>query len=461
MLGVRPLLRAAASEFCGYNAHQFQQMARRRLASTWLQDVTDSTKEGESHRLTGRIHILGLGNVGTFVAHSLASRPSPPPITLLLHTPDWYSAFRKKKHCVAIQSKGLSDVKNGFDVNVLYGGTWRSIPFDRGYNDAPAAEEHAIPEETVEEGVESIDAPGYSAMEENVPEDNEEIDCLIVSVKAPVTASALQTVRHRLTPKSTILFLQNGMGVIDEINQKIFPDPDLRPNYIVGIISHGLLQYSQFNVHHTGLGTTILGPVLPQSSVASGSGDKELDWAPSTKYLMRTLTLTPSLVAVAEPPSSVMLYQLEKLAMNCVINPLTALMGCRNGELLYNYSFTRIMRLLLMEISSVICSMPELQSIPGIESRFSPERLRWMVTQLANKTEKNYSSMLQDLRANKTTEIEFLNGYIVRKGEELGIKCVVNYMVKHLVLAKQQQFRQRDSSYIPIDIRSDTGDKPS
>jgi 2-dehydropantoate 2-reductase len=147
-----------------------------------------------------------------------------------------------------------------------------------------------------------------------------------------------------------------------------------------------------------------------------------------------------------------MLYQLEKLAMNAVINPLTALMNCENGELLYNYSLTRVTRLLLHEISSVICALPELQGIPGIESRFSPERLRWMVTQLASKTAKNHSSMLQDVRAGKTTEIEYLNGYIVRRGEELGIKCVVNYMMKHLVLGKQHTSKQRDASAIPIDI---------
>jgi 2-dehydropantoate 2-reductase len=246
------------------------------------------------------------------------------------------------------------------------------------------------------------------------------------------------------------------MGVIDVVNKKVFPEPTLRPHYMLGIVSHGLAQrQDRFHVTHTGVGTTILGPVPSQNSGTLTSTDKEPDWAPSTKYLLRTLTLTPSLVAVAETPSSIMLYQLEKLAMNSIINPLTALMNCRNGEILYNYSFTRVMRLLLFEVSSVICSLPELQGIPGVEGRFSPERLRGMVTQLANKTAKNHSSMLQDVRSNKTTEVEFLNGYIIRRGEELGIKCVANYMIKHLVLAKQRESRQKDLSAIPIDITDD------
>ncbi|PWY79437.1 2-dehydropantoate 2-reductase [Aspergillus sclerotioniger CBS 115572] len=405
--------------------------------ATWMQNAEEAS-EDSGKRLSGRIHILGLGNVGTFVAHSLMSRPSPPPVTLLLHNPDLYSSWLAKKRCLALNSNGLDDIKTGFDVNVLSGKSWHSFPYwDQNGEDAqPIAETEGDVEEFLAESA----------------EDDERIECLVVAVKAPVTAMALESVSHRLTPDSTVLLLQNGMGVIDELNEKVFPDPQNRPNYMHGIVSHGLARRKEpFQVAHTGIGTTILGPALSANSTSVIS-EKEEDWAPSTKYLTRTLTLTPPLVAVAETPSSLMLYQLEKLAMNAVINPLTAAMNCENGELLYNYSFTRVMRLLLLEISSVICALPEVQGIPGIESRFSPERLRWMVTQLASRTAKNYSSMLQDVRAGKTTEIEYLNGYIVRRGEELGVKCVVNYMMKHLILAKQHTSKQRESSAIPIDI---------
>ncbi|PYH98746.1 hypothetical protein BO71DRAFT_394910 [Aspergillus ellipticus CBS 707.79] len=407
--------------------------------STWMQNAEEASQDSEKRRLSGRIHILGLGNVGTFVAHSLASRLSPPPTTLLLHNPDLHRSWLARKKCLAINSNGLDDVKTGFDVDVLDGGTWHSFPYQEKED---AAEINGEPM--------SLDHETEESLTES-EQDGDRIECLIVAVKAPVTAMALDSVKHRLTPDSTVLLLQNGMGVIDEINEKVFPDPQTRPHYMQGIVSHGLARRKEpFQIAHTGIGTTILGPAMSATSTPSES---EADWAPSTKYLLRTLTLTPSLVAVAETPSSLMLYQLEKLAMNSIINPLTAVMNCKNGDLLYNYSFTRVMRLLLLEISSVICALPELQGIPGIESRFSPERLRWMVTQLASKTAENHSSMLQDVLSGKTTEIEYLNGYIVRRGEkDLGLKCVVNYMMKHLVLSKQQNSKQREAGAIPIDI---------
>ncbi|KAL5358202.1 ketopantoate reductase PanE/ApbA C terminal-domain-containing protein [Aspergillus floccosus] len=407
-----------------------------------MQDADDVSRDSGKRRISGRIHILGLGNVGTFVAHSLASRPSPPPVTLLLHNPDLYRAWLAKKKCLAVNTNGLDDIKTGFDVNVLHDKTWHSIP----YWNKDGSAEHGKGTANQDPREEDVEESLSQSME-----DDEQIECLIVTVKAPMTAVALESVSHRLTPDSTVLFLQNGLGVIDEINQKVFPDPRHRPHYMYGIISHGLARKDSFQVLHTGVGTTILGSALPANAVGE-MRDKDVDVAPSTKYLLRALTLTPPLVAVAETPSSLMLYQLEKLALNSVINPLTAIMDCKNGELLYNYSFTRIMRLLLMEISGVICALPELQGIPGIESRFSPERLRSLVTRLADKTAKNTSSMLQDVRARRTTEIEYMNGYIVRRGEELGVKCVVNYTIKHLVLAKQQGSKQRESGAIPIDI---------
>ncbi|KAI9039130.1 ketopantoate reductase family protein [Aspergillus affinis] len=401
------------------------------MMSTWMQDADEASLDSGKRRLSGRIHILGLGNVGTFVAHSLASRPSPPPITLLLHNLGLYRTWVKRKKCLSLNSNGLDDVKTGFDINVLGEKSWLSIPYWK---------EDGTPNESIKG-------------EEKDAEDDGPIECLIVAVKAQMTTRALEPVRHRLTPESTILFLQNGMGVIDEINETVFPDPHTRPHYMQGIISHGLarLTPSRFSVAHTGVGTTVLG-VVPPAGTMPLSKAADADWAPSTKYLLRTLTLTPPLVAIAETPSALMLYQLEKLAMNSVINPLTAIMGCPNGDILYNYSMTRIMRLLLMEISGVICALPEVQGIPGAENRFSPERLRRLVTQLADQTAKNNSSMLQDVRGRKTTEIEYLNGYIVRKGEEQGVKCVVNYMMKHLVIGKKELNKLKEERNIPVDL---------
>ncbi|CAG7921495.1 unnamed protein product [Penicillium olsonii] len=378
--------------------------------------------------LSGRVHILGLGNVGSFVAHSLATRRNAPPITLCMHNDHIRRDFERKKGSISVSTHGLDDVRSGFDIEAVDEfGTWSQVP-SKDYRPSP-----------------------FQTEKPDTRVDDSPIDCLIVCTKAHRTELALRDIKHRLTKDSTICFIHNGMGVLDTINQTIFPDPDERPNYIQSVFSHGLTRKDIFKIAHMGAGTFILSPVTSGSPTEVN----EDAWAPSTKYLMRLLTLTPPLVAMAETPAGLQQYQLEKLAMNCVINPLTTLSDCTNGELLYSFSFTRVMRLLLFEISAVICALPELQGVPGVEDRFSPERLRRLVVNLARMTAENTSSMRQDMQNKRRTEIEYTNGYIVRRGEELGIKCVLNYMIKHMVTAKVALGQDKEHGYVPFDLEND------
>lgn len=396
---------------------------------------------------------MGLGNVGCFVAHSLASRKTRPPITLLLHHRRAYENWRKRKQKIHLKTNGMDDNKTGFDINVLDNKTWYSLPYwnESASAQAESDEQNAYSQQTENALVDDQDMLSTGRHTKDLEDvshhkDDEKIECLIVTTKATNAARAVASVSHRLSPDSTILFLHNGMGVVEEVNEKVFPDPNTRPNYLQGIISHGLKHLRPFHIEYTGVGTTIVG-ALPSSTNRNLA---ENDWAPSMKYLLRTITLTPQLVAVAESPIEVLQCQLEKLAMNCIINPLTAIMDVKNGELLYTYHMDRTIRLLCAEISMVIRSLPELDSVPGIMSRFSAGRLRKLAIKLANATAANTSSMLQDLQDLKETEIEFINGYIVRRGDESGIRCVLNYMIMQMVIARCRVLKLRDAGVIPL-----------
>ena len=112
------------------------------------------------------IHILGLGNLGKLVAHALASsHPAPPQVTLLLHRPELYSQWDKAGHYIDVVTNGVSDRRGGFQI------------------------------------------------EETSGEESSLIRHLIVATKAYATIPALKPLRHRLRDESTMLFLQNGMGM--------------------------------------------------------------------------------------------------------------------------------------------------------------------------------------------------------------------------------------------------------
>ncbi|MCJ1260014.1 hypothetical protein MMC24_007854 [Lignoscripta atroalba] len=344
--------------------------------------------------------------------------PNKPPITLLLPSPTRLFDWKMAGQSIELVTNGKSEFRKGFDVEL------------------------ALPAERTSQSVIQTEQTIYN---------------LVVSVKAPQTVQALSVVVRRLTRDSTILFLQNGMGIIEEVNEKLFPDVETRPNYMLGVVTHGVYSERPFTAVHAGQGTAAIGllPRYPSHSSEMTTLDrtsKEV-FALSSRYLLRTITRTPVLAAVGFAPTDLFQLQLEKLAVNAIINPLTVMFDCLNGELLHNFAISRAMRLLLSEISLVIRSFPELQGVPNVSVRFSPQRLETLVVSIAAQTSLNYSSMLEDVRQGRMTEVDYITGYIVRRGERLGFKCVMNYMLLQMVKGKQQMMHRKEQKTLPFEER--------
>ncbi|KAG4025909.1 hypothetical protein MFRU_048g00210 [Monilinia fructicola] len=323
-----------------------------------------------------KIHILGLGNLGKLCAHSIATKPNPPPLTLLLHRPHLYHMT---------QSKGPS-------IKIHHDGTWHGD----GHYDS----------ELISEG------GNHESSHIN------NISNLIVTTKAHKTVDALSMIKHRLSPTSTVLFIHNGMGVIEDLNTYVFPNAQDRPHYLFGVASHGVYQTGPFEAVLAGHGSITI-------------GNPEIDEGESlnSTYLLHQVVNSDLLRASEVPWDEFRLLQLQKLAVNAVINPLTALSHCLNGMIVESSTRGDIGVLfegLVSEINQVFCSLPELQKIPHLKERFSTKNLQSSILTVASATAQNRSSMLQDVSNGRETEILSINGYIVKRAEELGIECPIN-----------------------------------
>ena len=403
---------------------------------------------------------MGMGSIGTFVAHSLRCLPNPPPLSLTMHKPEMYDDFKKKRRVVRLinNKTQINDEQTEYDVDLAEtdpdtGYTyWRHISHEKSKEDR---------------------TPGHPPTEDEIlPSGEVYMHAVIVTVKSKDTVAALRSVKHRLNSLSTVCLVQNGMGQIDQLNREVFTDPSTRPTYMLGIISHGVHLASNFIAIHAGFGTVALGivrdldkfPLPPKSPQASPSTlspsdrsryyptDMDLYSNLSSRYLLRTLTRSPILACAAFPYLDLLQLQLEKLAINCILNPITALLNIPNGGVLYNHPLSRVQRLLMAEISLVLRSLPEFESVPNVRMRFSPERLETLYTSVSAKTAENSSSMREDVRKGRSTEIEYINGYIVKRGEELGMKCVLNYMIMQLVLGKTWNDRIAEGEAIPLGV---------
>ena len=411
-----------------------------------------SPETSQETPLTRRVHILGVGSIGTLIAHTLKCLPNPPPISLMMHKPELYEEFKRKARIVRLINKKsqVNDEQTGYDVDLLEQDSSTGFAYWRYIPDQPQKRPPTYPLQP-EEKLASGETYIYS---------------LIVTVKGPATRTALASVKHRLNADSTICLIQNGMGQVEELNKYVFTDPETRPTYMLGIISHGAHMASEFTVIHAGSGTTALGivrdfdkyPLPPPSKDSSQPPspstlsvenrkryyptDTDLYSPLSSRFLLRTLTRSPILCCAPFPYLDLLQLQLEKLTVNSLMNPITALLNIPNGSLLENSNMTRATRLLLAEISLVIRSLPELSAVPGVKVRFAPDRLESLYQGVADRTAANSSSMREDVRRSKNTEIEYINGYIVKRGEELGIKCVLNYLLMQLVMAKSYDQRK-------------------
>ncbi len=102
----------------------------------------------------------------------------------------------------------------------------------------------------------------------------------------------------------------------------------------------------------------------------------------------------------------------SKLLINCVINPLTAIHQCNNGELL-KAEWQEVIQSLVNE---AVC-VARVEQVSLDAKSVYEEILR-----VAGETRNNESSMRQDIRHNRRTEINYLTGYIIKKAKKAGLQ---------------------------------------
>ncbi|KAJ8123451.1 hypothetical protein ONZ43_g606 [Nemania bipapillata] len=324
-----------------------------------------------------RIYVLGVGNLGKYVAHALRKRHPRLPITLLFHRADLEWEWDAAGRAITLMTDDISDKRTGFDVEFLLDSTGQKAP----------------------------------------------IKHLIVATKTYMTAPAIDLVKGRLGKDSSILFLQNGMGTVDEVSASIFSDPKSRPSYWAGVCSCGVYSTSQFTIVYAGRGSMVLGPVreaseesLKCSSISQSSQD----------FMIQRLLEAPGLEATITTPDQIREAQLRKLVVNAVINPLTAVFQCDNNELFSQPSRLVLARTLVEEAGDIVRTILPRASHKPENTRFSNKKLLASVRMVAEATGKCKSSMLQDIQAGRRTEIDHINGYLALQGRRHGLACVNN-----------------------------------
>ncbi|MHA2248103.1 MAG: ketopantoate reductase family protein [Candidatus Hodarchaeales archaeon] len=228
-------------------------------------------------------------------------------------------------------------------------------------------------------------------------------DAVFVTTKAYDNRAVANSIKGKLSDDTLIFVLQNGMGN-EEVFCKTFPkNPIFRAitTEAAELIHPGI-------VKHVAFGKTSFGIISGQEN---GYGVEIRNTMNSSGFN-------------AKKTDNIRLKMWQKLLINATICPLGALLHVPNGKILEKPSISQIFDAILKEGLEVVT-----RNLPDVD--FS--KTREIILKIMEKTKDNRCSMLQDIERGRRTEIDYINGFIVRESRRLGLKAPVNAAIADLI----------------------------
>ena len=230
-------------------------------------------------------------------------------------------------------------------------------------------------------------------------------DYVLVTVKAHSTRTAASLLEP-LGRRPVRVSLQNGLGNEEALAAGGYP--------VIGAVSNnGATLLESGGVFHAGMGEVILSGFQAASYQQVGGLARRL--ADAGFPVQRVPDIRKPLW--------------DKTVLNAAVNPVTALLGLRTGQLLKDPGTEHLLRMLVREAVAVACA----EDVTTSESEV------WeMIRRIVARTAGNKTSMLQDLERGVPTEVEAMNGVIVARGAKHGIETPWNRLMLRLIRVRER-----------------------
>lgn len=226
-------------------------------------------------------------------------------------------------------------------------------------------------------------------------------DLVLFCVKSADTEEAGRSLAGRLRPDTSILSLQNGVD---------------NPQRLLGVTGHPVIPAVVY------VGSEMAGPGHVRHH---GGGDLAIGASPASETLAQTLDAAGIRTTIADDIETTLW---SKLVINCAFNALSAVAGISYGPML-EVEGTR---------DVVASAVQEAVTVARASGVSMPDDLLERIMKIPAAMPNQMSSTAQDLARGKPSEIDFLNGYVVRKGAELGIPTPTNHALQVMVKLAQR-----------------------
>jgi 2-dehydropantoate 2-reductase len=227
---------------------------------------------------------------------------------------------------------------------------------------------------------------------------------ILLTTKVTATTAALEPIAPLVRDDTTILCLQNGLGS-EEIARAA-----LRGR---GVVLRGITQFGAIFEK-------------PGAFKYMAAGYTVIEQHPRSDRLADALTVAGLHCRVS---SNIVAEVWHKTVFNCVVNPITAMLGCEVGGIAQP-GLNRLKQLVIDECVAVAVTQGvtfDVDFMREINETFAPSR--------------NIASMQQDLLRGRPTEIDYMNGAVATLGAEHGVPCPVNRALTAIIKAMETQAR--------------------
>ncbi|VDC04385.1 unnamed protein product [Peniophora sp. CBMAI 1063] len=389
-------------------------------------------------------HVLGLGSIGTLLTHHICRTVDPKHAVVLMHKDkSRLLEATRKGGAISVQSRGVQETSTGYEHDLVDA---YHQPIDDTANVTYQAQQK------------------YREKQRRVV-DNTPIQSLYVTLKAYAILPALRLLLPCIRPSTMIVLMHDELGVYEHLIDELFRNSVNRPHFILTSNTHGAYTIESrllSVVHASTKGSTLKFGVAPDPrgrSLKQGIFPGEQ-------------ALSPDALSTSDDPDAAHYASLRntvralsnlmkrKVVVNSVIDPLAAVMNCRNGDVATSPHTARNCRAICEEASLALALQYNEQCITGerrplrlippltpnardavlsrLPTTLRADALMKQVYRVATDTRFNTFSMLQDIRTNRESKVDFMNGYLVSLGRPYKLQIRATSMLANMVHLRQE-----------------------
>lgn len=362
--------------------------------------------------LSRQVHIVGFTTKARFIAHSLAPVPYLPPIKILAHNHP------------SIASKWLKEGR-AIDLYDAQGRFISSHPI--------LCPEYIGPR---------VDSPLVVHYEGGL------LDNIIINTSTTALYPTLRALRHAIDNRTILCVVHEGLGYIEKLNEDVFDDPAVRPTYVLGHLTHLLSRHvdkamSLRNKRRDG--QFLISAVQREARTTIEDIQRQ--------HFLGLLSTSRALEPVGMGWPQFLHRKLPDMIWSSVADVVSVILGCRYDQIFHDMHAKKLWNGLLEETIPIVAALPEFEGQAGWAEHFTDPEFRAGLRKRLEARGPTYSPWISLIRRGDITPVDFVNGYFVRRAEELGLDCKVNKLVVSMVKARHQARAAELRGDIPFSLR--------